>query len=221
MKNKLFTVLIPFAMVSALAVAEGERATPPDPEPGAILDHVWQVGHSKKGLTKVDCVARTCIRKGDYIMLVRTPPDDPGNDKALLIIHSASDGNVFGFDAEYKVTHSSGSNRKIIRVEATFIDHVSCPHAPPTKKLTIKPVRINESDYSNHECTEALKLMSDEKLEQNERDAACTVKNLIHWKVKHVSGPSECPRAEEDPIMGILTPPEDGQGTGSGGGQVP
>lgn len=187
--------------------------------PERLVNYSWRILYSIDE-NKKPCRDDRCFREGDSIIILNREPASRPDCSADLDLVLADSSNrrmkaYYGINGKINGCPNDASS-----IEFYFWDPLP-GGSRECRRISITPVRMN-SDVTEGQCETNLKDLT--KLNGQEFSAifgnSCGSFPLIHWKVtahEQEEGGSSTP-CDGGIVLGTLSPPEPGQGTGSGGG---
>jgi len=242
--NLLFLgALHAFAQVSAAGVDESNKANNintsnlepevmtennmgPRENPEKIVNYRWVIDTSKPPENFEECFEEVCLNKGDTIFIkAESEVRQRKNQNLTLKIDRDSTGEYdHKFDSiESVVRTSSDTNNHVKYLWMKFIDE-SEDSGRHCREISVRAIKLKDF-LPNDDCTSDLELIH-QFMKAGEAEDLCKNENLIHWRVDDANGCGEVDTgldSAQQPVgsgegikIEFLSPPEPGQGTGSG-----
>jgi|GEM_PF-5638654 len=177
--------------------------------PADIINFEWTVELSRTPKGDSNCPGNGCLRQGDTISV---KPPKSGTDYYIAITPSGS--QTYEFPARVAFEYDQSHPPKIERLVALFEDDIGCNGNPPRKALMITPVMIQDR-FDQFSCHIRLARETGRLFPENLVRNSCQdpERNVIHWSIVTLDE-GNC---DGRPPARTFSPPDDGQGTGTGG----
>jgi hypothetical protein len=208
-----------FPSILILAMGLAVSACAEQPNGGAQLVSpeldraTWIVNSCVAGDSDDKCTDARNLLNGDLFQ-VRISGKDPGDGAVFVTVQD--NHSAIGTFVGHVVSHQSNDG-----IEELVIAYLDDPpgERPVNKQLTIQSLRLpNEADSA---CEDRVRGLAGNKLDKflNQTNesvcAAARYPTLVYWSICSVVSDGECRRLTRDQFR-IMSPPDDGQGTGSG-----
>lgn len=187
----------------------------PAPDPAALVNYQWTVMHSKKGPNSPDdCTSPECLWPNDVFTIESGPgPIAQGDDVKLRIGRGTQhfpplDAEVCDYSGP-----SGGTAAPNAWILIGFEDVLADAENPPIRRMRVMAQRMHAGP-GKRQCMARLRGQLS-GLNEDEREHACGQEHLVSWTIRTVKRTCPGPGGGAIEPMG---PPENGAGTGSGGG---
>ena len=210
-------ILIPLLSIGLLApVLADDQATPPEAAAAPALDRItWKINACVKPDSKDPCDKPSELREDDRMYLRRTF----GNQMLLVTVQNSGDKDtpkpVVNALSAYLEHEEIIDNRRLLRVQ--FLDEKKDGSLIP-KRLTIQHLRAKNQEGDGQKCRQLLSALSAGHLDGAPGSICDTdvERDVVHWSICTLdTHNNECPPPPAEQAI-ALSPPDDGQGTGSG-----
>ncbi|MCH8477931.1 MAG: hypothetical protein LAT56_08305 [Wenzhouxiangella sp.] len=218
----IFLLAMAFAVVAYSSQQAGsEPSTEPDNGP-QLLRMTWEVNSCLSPPKNhydppQECFQAAEFRQGDRLHVRQAATGDCQADQRPVVLSFVQDNNRV-MNIFFGCIVSDVSNDAGRRLAIEFVDDPPGSNEVTMKTLTVQHVRVAGDDTNLDVCKQRLSDMSNRRL-NNQAERLCRSRpyaSLIHWSISTrcvpEAGSGECNGDQAR----VLSPPEDGQGTGSG-----
>lgn len=198
------TIIVFLATLTLACASQAEDSSEIASNAGQPSIYMWDIDVS------VDCAAMStnpgrCVQNGDRFIAVDR--NGSGSNPDVLILLRDEGKLQYAYQASISLIMDSGA---VHQIEIDFLDHVGRENNPIQKKFTVSNLpggAGNENELKA--CLDRLsELDSGSKIAYSKRVESCSRENSVHWQIQVESSGSR---------PSNMGPPDDGQGTGTGG----
>jgi hypothetical protein len=183
--------------------------------PASLVNYSWRILDSiiePSAEPKRPCRHERCFREGDSILVMSHGIDEerlPCGRQLSLVMNDSSSGEIRPF---YGINGAVAGCDEAVPTAVSLNFWDAGEDDPVCRKIEISPVRITESVEECERKLQDLSGLSDAEF-RSLFLGSCDMRPLMHWRVSDDRG--GC--GDSDTVWSGLSPPEPGQGTGSGG----